>query len=482
MRIALVARHATPPVKALDPYSADQAAHVNGLGRALAAQGHDVVIYARKDSPELPGRLSLAPRLRAEFIEAGPKAPIPPDQLPEYAKDIAAYLAARWRDCAPDIIHAHHWTNGLAALSATRERPAPIVQSFGSLASAEQRHRIAGETTTARIRMESCVARAVTGVLATTGDEAAELTKLGVPSAQVSLVPAGVDVRRFKQNGCLARRRREPKLLAIGSLAEYRGLDTLLRCLPELPTAQLVIAGGPPADELESNHGYRILAKLAAHLGVANRVQFTGFVSDDDLPSLLRSADLLVSAARYEPQGIAAVRAMACGIPVVATAVGAYRDAVIDGTTGLLVPPGRPEMLARRLRDLLAYPMRMAAFGIAAADRARSRYPWERIADETMAVYERAIVRVPAAGQASAQATAEHQPQLTRPEVAPSGAARPAPVQPRPAKHGPAQPGQARTIRAGTGRPAARPAQRRAGSRTAARKQPALLPAGGHAA
>jgi glycosyltransferase involved in cell wall biosynthesis len=446
MKVALVARHATPPAHAADPYSADQAAYVSGLGRALAAHGHDVVIYARRNSPELPGTLAIAPRLRAEFVDAGPQAPVPADQLPQYTKDIAGNLAARWRDRAPDVVHAHHWTNGLAALTATRERFVPIVQTFGSLGAAEQRHRIAGESSGARIRMEAAVARAVTTVLATTSDEVAELSKLAVPSDMVSLVPAGVDVGRFKPTAYVAKRRRAPKLIAVGSLAEYRGLDTLLRCLSEVPGAELVVAGGPAADQLESDHGYRILAKLAAHLGVADRVRFTGHVSDDDLPTLLRSADLLVSAARYEPQSITAVRAMACGIPVVATAVGAYRDAVIDGTTGLLVPPGRPEMLARRLRDLLAYPMRMAAFGIAAADRAKSRYPWDRIASETVAVYERTIHR--------AHAISPAQPQQQRP---------------------------ARTIRAAGSPPAARPVPRRSGSRQAGHR-PALAPVGGHAA
>ncbi len=451
MKIALVARHATPPTYALDPYSADQAAHVSELARALAAQGHDVVIYARKDSPTLPDKASIAPRLKAEFITAGPQAPLAADQ--QYAKDIATYLAARWQKNSPDIAAAHHWTNVLAALSAAREHPVPVVASFGSFASAERRHSIAGETTSVRTRMEPCVAKAATAVLATTSDEVAELSRLGVPNARVSLVPTGVDTSRFSPARLIAKRKRQPRLIAVGSLAEYRRLDIALRCLAELPGAELVIAGGPRADELESDHGYRILAKLAAHLGVADRVQFTGHVADKDLPALLRSADLLVSPARYEPQGISSIRSMACGVPVVATAVGCYRDAVIDGTSGVLVPPGRPDMLARRLRDLLASPMRLAAFGIAAADRARSRYPWDRVARETIAAYERTIA--------------------TAPKREPALAALPGTTR---------QPPQGRTIRPADGGAASRAPQRRTGGRRPARSEQALVPAGGHAA
>jgi glycosyltransferase involved in cell wall biosynthesis len=82
---------------------------------------------------------------------------------------------------------------------------------------------------------------------------------------------------------------------------------------------------------------------------------------------------------------------MACGTPVIVSAVGGHRDAVIDGTTGLLIAPEHTAMLAHRLRRLLGTPALLSAYGIAAADRAKSRYSWERIGKETMAAYERCL-------------------------------------------------------------------------------------------
>jgi D-inositol-3-phosphate glycosyltransferase len=420
MKIALVARHAVPTAHGIDPYSADQAAQVNGLGKALAAKGHDVVIYARKESADQPDRQALAPRLSVEYLTAGPVAPVPADQLAPYVKDIASHLSARWRKNAPAVVHAFHWTNGLAALSATREHPVPVVVSFGSLGAAERRHRIVGESASVRLRMESCIARAATTVLASTAEEVDELARLGTPNAKVRMVPCGVDTKKFKPASRIAKRNSRPHLIAIGSLAEYRGLDKIMRCLVDLPTVDLTIVGGPAGADLESDHGYRILGKLAAHLGIADRVKFAGHVSDDELPKLIKSADLLVSAARYEPVGLAAIRAMACGVPVIATSVGSYADAVIDGTSGLLVPPSRPEMLGGRIRDLLATPMRLAAFGIAACDRATSRYPWERIATETVTVYERSIEQSAAstAEPAAPAATAPGGPRLASSQAA----------------------------------------------------------------
>jgi glycosyltransferase involved in cell wall biosynthesis len=106
----------------------------------------------------------------------------------------------------------------------------------------------------------------------------------------------------------------------------------------------------------------------------------------------------------YEPFGLAPLEAMACGTPVVAAAGGSHQDEVIDGTTGVLITPGSPAALARRIRQLLACPMLLQGYGIAAADRASTRYSWERIAKETLAVYERLCPAQPAEAEQAAEA------------------------------------------------------------------------------
>jgi D-inositol-3-phosphate glycosyltransferase len=93
----------------------------------------------------------------------------------------------------------------------------------------------------------------------------------------------------------------------------------------------------------------------------------------------------------YEPFGMVPLEAMACGVPVVASAVGGHLDTVLDGRTGALVPPRDPASLAQRLRELLADPARLAAIGSAAAIRARSRYGWDRIAADVELLYHRVL-------------------------------------------------------------------------------------------
>jgi glycosyltransferase involved in cell wall biosynthesis len=99
------------------------------------------------------------------------------------------------------------------------------------------------------------------------------------------------------------------------------------------------------------------------------------------------SCDLLLAVPWYEPFGITPLEAMAAGLPVVATAVGGLRDTVVDGVTGRLVPPRRPDVLARVLAELLADPSRRLAMGQSGRERVLARYGWNSIAEQTEACY-----------------------------------------------------------------------------------------------
>jgi glycosyltransferase involved in cell wall biosynthesis len=394
MRIALVAPHAT----AISPQSpAEEGTGVVTLARTLGRLGHKVTVYARKDAPTQPRKQTLDPGVTVEHVPAGPAAPVPADQLKPHIRDFSDYLADRWRRNPPDLAHAHFWLSGLAALAGARGRGVPVVQTFGAPApdGRSERPRPGQQVRLAEtlpgVRLKASLARNVLGVLARTSQEMQEVAAWGVPRTAISVVPWGVDTEQFVPEGPAARRNGRPRLLTVSRLGTPAEADPVVRALVEVPDAELVIAGGPRPAELDDNRAHRTLAKLAAELGVADRVSFTGAVRMRDLPALLRSADLLVSQAWEEPHGTIALQAMACGTPVIGPPGGSYQDAVIDGTTGLLVPPGHPALLARRIRALLASPAQLQAFGVAAADRARARYSWDRVGEETVRAYERCL-------------------------------------------------------------------------------------------
>jgi D-inositol-3-phosphate glycosyltransferase len=395
MRIALVAHHGSPLTQAPGQEIFPQAAGIAAHAQALARQGHRVTVYARRDSRGLPGSAILAPRVTVEHVTAGPPAPLAAGVLAGHVAAFGDHLAQRWRRNPPDLVHAYYWTSGLAALAAGRGLDVPLVQTFGTLGAAERRHGSPDQAPEGRIRLEACLARSARAVLASTSAEAADLTRMGVPRASVTVVPCGVDTDELTPEGPVARRTARPRLLAVapwgGALPGHQGLDVLVRVLARVPGAELVIAGGPARAQLGNERVYRDLVRLAERFRVAGRLSFTGNVAAGALPALLRSADLLVSAAPYDPLGAVAVASMACGTPVAACAADGLRDAVVDGTTGVLVPANRPDVLARRVRLLLASPLRLEAYGIAAADRARARYSRDRVSQETLAAYERCL-------------------------------------------------------------------------------------------
>ncbi len=389
MKIALVAQHATPfPGDGVA--QADEDIRLRELSQRLAAKGHRVTVFTQRHGT--PPRAGAGPRPGVRVEHIGPAAAQSESELLARVPEFTRPLRARWSRERPDVVHALRWTSGLAALAAARDLRIPVVQSFGSLGVAERRHRVMPHDVGAeRIRLEPAIGRSVSAVIAGSSAEESDLTRLGVPRRSIKVIPCGVDTDEFTPQGPVAERTARPRLVTVAGLDEEDSLGTLLRALSRVPGAELVVAGGPPRERLAADPAYRRLAGLAGSLGLRGRVLFTGQLSRAALPPLLRSADLLVSVCEYEPTGVVSVAAMACGTPVIASAVGGHVDAVVDGTTGILVPPGRQALLAQRISQLLAHPMLLQAFSMAAADRARSRYSWDRIAHETLAVYNRAL-------------------------------------------------------------------------------------------
>jgi glycosyltransferase involved in cell wall biosynthesis len=403
MKIALVAQNATPlrPRAGSGPDRDDIG--LSELTRKLAGQGHQVTVYAQKNLADLPDQAELHAGVRVEHIDSGPVAETatePGDaDLLERVPAFSGPLRSLWQSDRPDVVHALRWTSGLAALAAARDLGIPVVQEFSSLGVSERRAAAdargqsgavtADGASAARIRLEPAIGRSATAVVATNSAEVSDLASLGVHRSSIRVVPWGVDTDLFTPEGPTAKRNGRPRLLTTADLTQRKPLETLFRALTKVPGAELLVVGGPAEDKLPKDDDYVKLAKFAAALGIADRVIFTGQVEYGAMPPLLRSADLVVSTCQYAPSGTTSLQAMACGTPVIAPPVGGHMDAVVDGTTGIIIPPDRPALLAQRIRQLLAHPMLIEAYGVAAADRARSRYSWDRIAGETLAVYDR---------------------------------------------------------------------------------------------
>src|SRR5689334_9226577 len=388
MRIALISEHASPLAAFGGEDTGGQNMHVAELSAALVERGHDVRVYTRRDAAKLPPEVEAAGGVTIVHVPAGPAKNLPKDALLPYMGPFGRWLGRQWRDglWAPDVVHAHFWMSGLAALTAGKQHRAPVVQTYHALGTVKRRYQGSADTSPAeRIGLERVLGRRVDRVLAQCQDEIGELVNLGVPRRRIALVPSGVNLERFSPNGpAVPRCGGRHRVLSIGRLVERKGFADVVASMRYVPDADLVIVGG--SADPNDPHAHRLL-DLAAQHGVADRVRLAGAVPPERVAEWYRSADVLAAAPWYEPFGLTPLEAMACGVPVVASAVGGLLDTVVDGVTGSLVPPRDPRALGGALRALLNDPVRRRAYAAAALDRARSCYSWSRAAQQVEAVY-----------------------------------------------------------------------------------------------
>ncbi|MFL6116115.1 MAG: glycosyltransferase [Catenulispora sp.] len=393
MRIALVSEHANPMAALGGADAGGQNVHVACLALQIAELGHSVTVYTRRDNTDSPTRSPMGPVV-VEQVPAGPPARIPKDDLFPFMPEFAERLADRWDAFRPDVVHAHFWMSGMAAMRAAAPTGTPVVQTYHALGTVKKRYQGADDTSPAcRISVERDVGWACDRVIATCRDEVLELSRMGIDSGRVSIVPCGVDLDRFAPDGLRAVRGARHRLLTIGRLVPRKGFDTAIEALADLPDTELVIAGGPAPAELAADPQARRLAELAAARGLADRVHLTGGVPRERMPALIRSADVVLCTPWYEPFGIVPLEAMASGKPVVASAVGGLTDTVLDGVTGVLVPPKDAPALVAALAPLLDDPELRRRAGRNGLRRARARYGWPRIAQETVDIYDRVVAR-----------------------------------------------------------------------------------------
>jgi D-inositol-3-phosphate glycosyltransferase len=393
MRIAIVAEQATP-LSDRGPTGA-QAWHATELGAALARAGNDVRVYTRSDAPGRPEEVPLDGGATLLHVPAGPTAPMAEASLLRHTKQFGERLAESWSggDWTPDVVHAHYWLSGLAAMVAGKSTTAPIVLTYQELGS--RRRRFLGEADTSpacRTGFERELGRGVDRIITQCRAETSELIRLGVPRGQIAIVPLGVDPDRFAPAGSLAPPHGSPARIVMvgapGELRERKGYADAIQALRLVPDAELVVVGGPAKRELRRDPQARELRSVAARAGVDDRVRLVGRVAREDMPGWYRRADLVTSASWYDSFGITAVEGMAAGVPVVATEVGGFPDTVVDGLTGRLVPPHQPNALGRAMRSVLADPIRRVEYAAAGLDRVRQVYSWDRVATRVLAEYE----------------------------------------------------------------------------------------------
>lgn len=395
--LAVLSLHSSPLAQPGTGDSGGMNVYVRELAAALAQSGVSTTVYVRRWSDDMPELVEVEPGFRVVHVEAGPRD-LPKEALGEVVDTFADGVEAHLRRRPVDVLHANYWLSGVAGHRLKHRLDLPLVSTFHTLA------RVKAETgdpePQRRVDAESEVIGCSDVIVANSEEEVAQLIgHYGADPDRIRVVAPGVEHAYFSPGDRGGARRAlgigdHPVLLFVGRIQPLKGLRVAVGALAELgrSDAELVVVGGPSGRDGDAE--LATVRALAAQLGVADRVRFVPPQPHHLLSTYYRAADLVVVPSRSESFGLVALEAAACGVPVVAAAVGGLRTLVDDGRTGLLVDRRDPTVFAEAAGRILDDADLAARLGEAAAARARG-FTWSVAAARLRRIYADLAVRVP---------------------------------------------------------------------------------------
>ena len=390
-RVAVISMHTSPLAQPGVGDGGGMNVYVRELVSALAHAGLDCTTYTRAWQEGLPEVVNVEPNHRVVHIPAG-SFELPKNELlsvvDEFTENVRAHIVASG---GVDVLHANYWLSGLSAHQLKHELDLPLVTTFHTLARVKAQ---GGDfESDIREKSESDIIGCADAICVSCTEEERQFIDLyGNPPGTLEIVAPGVEHAFFAPGEKRGARHAlgiafdVPVLLFVGRIQPLKGLDVAVQALAQLhaKNAQLIVVGG--ASGSEGNDELEKVMQLARGLGVHNNILFVEPQAHHMLSTYYRAADVVVVPSRSESFGLVALEAAACGIPVVASAVGGLLTIIDNGETGYLVPRRDPALFAEHIDELLAHPTMARAMGAKAAAKARD-YTWSFAAARLRRVY-----------------------------------------------------------------------------------------------
>jgi D-inositol-3-phosphate glycosyltransferase len=396
-RVAVLSLHTSPLVQPGSGDSGGMNVYVRELVSALAQGGVDCTTFTRASRPGLPEVVQVEPGHRVVHVPAGEyemRKEDLPNVIDDFTMGVNKHLDG---DFPADVLHANYWLSGLVAHRLKHERDMPFVSTFHTLAKVKAE---GGDFEPQwREQAEAEIISCADAICVSCTEEERQFRRLyGDPRGRIEVVAPGVEHAFFAPGERAGARRaldlpeHVPVLLFVGRIQPLKGPDVAVRALAQMrrPDALLLVVGG--ASGLEGDHEVDRLHALLDELGVRDQVRFVPPQPHHILSTYYRASDVVLVPSRSESFGLVALEASACGIPVVASAVGGLLTLVDHGDSGFLVPDRDPALFARHVNALLDDPAMAAAMGARGSLRSR-RYTWSLAAARLRRVYADLTVR-----------------------------------------------------------------------------------------
>ncbi len=411
IRIAFLSEHASPLATLGGADAGGQNIYVGEVSRNLGQRGFAVDVFTRRDNPDVPEIVEWRTGVRVVNLLAGPVQSRPKDELWPYMSEFRdSILRFMERDETHyDLIHGNFWMSGWVAVELRRRLNIPVVQIFHAMGKTKRRHQKKVDTSPGnRIRTEKDIIREVDRIIAQCPSERCELVEdYGADPDKIVLIPSAVNTTIFKPVDRNTARRRigldinDKVVVYVGRMLPRKDIRNVIRALAALlrknedceeqstTSLTLMIVGGESVEpDPIATPEIGELQKLAAELGVTKYVRFIGKRQPEELRNYYCAGDVAVTTPWYEPFGLTPLEAMACGRPVIGSAVGGITYTIKDGETGFIVPPRDPEALATQLEQLLSQPELSKQMGLAARKRVEREFTWTITAMRTGVLYE----------------------------------------------------------------------------------------------
>ncbi len=326
--------------------------------KELGRRGIPTDVYTRWHDADHPDVVELGENARLIHLEACARSrpkELLKECVPEFVDRACEFSASEGTGYS--LVHSHYWLSGLGALALAKRWSASHVTTFHTLARTKLRARSEEREPEGRTEAEQAVLEQADAVVVSTEHERTALERLyQADGDKVHVIPAGVDLDLFRPMDRAEAKDRlgwngRPTILYVGRIEPLKGVDLVVRALARMEAgngARFVVAGGDPGYDGHLEE----LRAVARSVGVEDKVIFIGPVEHAELPTYYNAADVFVLPSYYESFGLAALEAMACGTPVVASGVGGLPSFIVSGESGFLAAEGQPDSFRERL-DLL---------------------------------------------------------------------------------------------------------------------------------
>ncbi|NJK74371.1 MAG: glycosyltransferase family 1 protein [Oscillatoriales cyanobacterium RU_3_3] len=399
-RIALISVHGDPAVEIGKEEAGGQNVYVRQVGESLAKQGWLVDMFTRSSDSQQEKIVQHSPNCRTIRLTAGPKEFIPRDELygylPVFVREFQKFqLESGWQY---PLVHTNYWLSSWVGMELKKSQQVKQVHTYHSLGAVKYKSvptiPMIAKT---RLQVEKTLLETADRVVATSPQEREHMRYLVSAKGKIDIIPCGTEIQLF---GSISRAAARQKLgispaakvvLYVGRFDPRKGIETLVRAvnlssLRDRADLKLIIGGGWREGESDGKERDRI-DSIVRELGMSEITSFPGGLSREILPAYYAAADVCVVPSHYEPFGLVAIEAMACGTPAVASDVGGLKFTVVPEETGLLAPPKNEAAFASAIDRILLDPALAQQLGKAGRKRVETYFSWDGVAAQLGQLY-----------------------------------------------------------------------------------------------